>query len=71
MIPVGTFTPFMVGLDTVKAEVIGLVRDGEQYMLYQQYETQNDHGKWVMIRRYFQRDRYTIEGLYRDSGGSF
>jgi len=67
----GDTTPFMVGLDTVRAEVLGLVRDGEQYLLRLEYIGLNHaSGKNELIIQEFQRDRSYIEGLYRDAGGT-
>lgn len=71
MIPSGTNVPFIPGgLDSNVAEVLGLVRDDEQYLLMIRYYELNDEGQNVLVRRLFQRDRYTIEGLYRDAGGT-
>lgn len=70
MITKGTPVPYQVGLLTVCADVLGLVRDGEQYMLRIEYVGHNaDTGRNELIIREFQRDRKTIEGLYRDAGG--
>jgi len=67
----GTMVPFQVGLLTVKAEILGTVRDGEQYLLLFRYLRQHDvTGVWYQVRRLYQRDRKLIEGLYQDTGGS-
>jgi hypothetical protein len=70
MIQPGLMTPYMVGMDSCTAEVLGLVREGEQYLLMIRYYELNEQDERVLVRRLFQRDRYTIEGLYRDAGGT-
>jgi len=64
MIPAGTWVPFQFGIESVKAEVLGLVRDGEQYLMRFFYEAANDNGRYEMVERMVQRDRQFIEGLY-------
>lgn len=63
----GTMVPFIPGgMDHNLAEVLGMVREGEQYLLMiRTVEAVN--GQYVQVRRVFQRDRETIEGLYRDA----
>jgi hypothetical protein len=64
MIPIGTMVPFQFGLESVLAEVIGLVRDGEHYLLRFTFEAPDETtGQYVMTERLVQRDRYFIEGL--------
>jgi len=67
MITAGTFVPFIVGVSTVKAEVLGLCRDGEQYMLRLDYfGIDYTDGQEKHIRREFQRDRKFIEGQFQE-----
>lgn len=71
MINTGTMVPFIPGgMDSNKAEVMGYTRDNEQIVLtYLYWKADRKTGDYILTRRIFQRDRYTIEGLYRDSGG--
>ncbi len=65
-IPPGVMVPYQLGLPSVKAEILGMIRDGEQYMLRIEYETLDIHDKLMTVRKEFQRDRKFIEGLYQD-----
>jgi hypothetical protein len=58
--------PFIPGVSTVKAEVLGKVADTTQLMLRLEYEAQDDQGKWITIRKEFQREERYLEGLLRD-----
>lgn len=67
MIANGTMVPYITGgVDHCLAEVLGLVREGEQYLLLIKIE-EAINGRYEQVRRTFQRDRYTIDRLYRDS----
>lgn len=67
MITPGTMVPFIPGgLDSNLAEVLGLVREDEQYLLMIRIE-EAVNGRYEQVRRLFQRDRKEIERLYRDS----
>ena len=62
-----TMVPYIPGgLDSCRAEVLGLTREGEQVVLRIEVE-EIVNGQYVKTERIFQRDRYTIEGLTRDS----
>ena len=65
----GTMVPYIPGgLDSNKAEVLGFTREGEQIVLmFRHYVVDKDTGKDVLTQRIFQRDRYTVEGLYKDA----
>jgi len=72
MIPAGSMVPFQIGLPSVKAEVLGPVRDGEQYLLMIRYEEANyNTGQYEWVRRLFQRDAKFIESLCKDEGITF
>jgi hypothetical protein len=66
MIEAGTFVVYQIGMPSVKAEVLGMVRDGEQYMLRVEYRQLNERDEMVTVRKEFQRDRKFIEGLFQD-----
>jgi hypothetical protein len=64
----GQMVGFQFGLESVKAEVLGTVRDGEQYLLMLEYvgkcpETNQEN---VLVRRLFQRDRKFINSFNPD-----
>ena len=65
----GTMVPFIPGgLDSNKAEVLGFTRDGTQVVLMFRYmKADSKTGQYILTRRIFQRDRYTIEELTRDA----
>ena len=66
MIEAGTFVSYQIGMPSVKAEILGMVRDGEQYMLRVEYRQLNERDEMVTVRKEFQRDRKFIEGLFQD-----
>lgn len=72
MILPGTRVPFIPGgMDSNKAEVLGYTRENEQIVLtYLYWKADRKTGEYILTRRIFQRDRKTIEGLYRDIGGT-
>lgn len=64
MIQPGSMVAFQIGLESVKAEVLGLVRDGEQYLMTFEYEAPDETtGQYVWVERQVQRDRWFIESL--------
>lgn len=69
MIPAGSMVPFQIGLPSVKAELLGTVRDGEQYLLMIRYEEANHAtGQYQWVRRLFQRDVKFINSLCAEYG---
>ena len=69
MIPAGSMVMYQIGLPSVKAEVLGTVRNGEQYLLMIRYEEANHQtGQYEMVRRLFQRDVKFINSLSKQAG---
>ena len=63
----GRHVPFMIGVPSVTAKVLGII-PGPQYYLRQEYDTQNDKGEWIHVINEFQRskdfiDRYWLDNL--------
>jgi hypothetical protein len=72
VIPAGALVPFQIGLPSVKALVLGTVRDGEQYLLMIRYEEANPQtGQYEQVRRLFQRDVKFINSLAEQDGYIF
>jgi hypothetical protein len=63
---VGLFVSYMIGVPSLKAEVIGLTQDRSQYLLRQEYDTFNDRGEWVHVIKEFQRDKWFIDSYHED-----
>ena len=66
-IPVGTFVPYIIGVPSVKAEVLGIV--GDNYVLRQEYNTQNEKGEWEHVKKDYYREKGFIEGYWLDTIG--
>ncbi|MBW2645218.1 MAG: hypothetical protein JRE23_03380 [Deltaproteobacteria bacterium] len=64
-LPVGTFVPYIIGIPSVRAEVLGLV--GENYVLRQEYDFVNEEGKWEHVKKDYYRDKKFIEGYWLDT----
>jgi hypothetical protein len=61
----GKYVPYMLGVPSVKALVLGTVRD--QYVLRQEYDTQNERGEWIHVIKDYYRPIYLIEMYWLDS----
>jgi hypothetical protein len=64
IITTGTFVPYIIGIPSVRAEVLGLV--GENYVLRQEYDFLNEEGKWEHVKKDYYRDKKFIDGYCRD-----
>jgi len=64
---IGKFVPFLLGMPSVRAKVIGVV--GKCYVLHQCYETQNQKGAWIIVDKIYYRDRHFIESYWADTIG--
>lgn len=62
---VGCYVSYMLGVPSLKAQVIGEV--GSNYLLHQEYDTQNERGEWVHVTKEFQRDKWFIESYWVDN----
>jgi hypothetical protein len=65
MIINGTFVPYIIGVPSVRAEVLGLV--GENYVLRQEYDIINEEGKWEHVKKDYYRDKKFIDGYWLDT----
>jgi hypothetical protein len=64
-IPVATRVPYILGIPSVRAEVLGLV--GENYVLRQEYDFLNEEGKLEHVKKDYYRDKKFIEGYWLDT----
>ena len=64
-IPVGAFVPYIIGVPSVKAKVLGLV--GENYVLRQEYDVLNEEGEWEYVKKDYYRERKFIERYWADT----
>jgi len=62
---VGLHVPYIIGIPSVRAEVLGLV--GENYVLRQEYDFLNEEGKWEHVKKDYYRDKKFIEGYWLDT----
>ena len=63
---VGHMVSFLIGLPSVKAMVIHLTEDG-QYILQQDYDTQDRTGKWIHVTNIYYRERWFIDNYWTDT----
>jgi hypothetical protein len=61
----GSNVSFIPGLPSVKAKVLGVV--GSEYLLHQEYDTQNERGEWVHVIKEYQRDKWFIDRYWLDN----
>ena len=61
----GKFVSYMIGVPSLKALIIKTV--GDQYLLRQEYDTQNERGEWIHVIKEFQRDRWFIDTYWVDN----
>ena len=64
---IGQMVSYLLGIPSLKALVIGEVRD--QYVLHQEYDTINDNGEKVHVTKEFYRDKWFIESYWLDLTG--
>jgi hypothetical protein len=62
---VGTMVPYIIGIPSVRAKVLGLV--GDNYVLRQEYETQDERGKWIHVKKDYYREKDFIDGYWLDT----
>lgn len=62
--------PFILGVPSVKAQVIGESGDGFCYVLHQEYDTQNDNGEWIHVTKNYYREKWFIESYWMDNAGA-
>ena len=67
MIAPGTVVPYILGIPSVRAEVVGM--SGDYYVLLQEYDTQNEQGEWVHVKKYYYRTKWFIESYWCDTTG--
>ena len=65
---IGRLVPFLLGMPSVKARVIGKTKN-DQYVLFQQYTTQNSRGEWIDVEKTYYRDCYYIRDYWSDTVG--
>jgi len=58
------FVPYILGIPSIKAQVIGTVRD--QYILHQEYDILDEHGKEIHVTKEFYRSQWFIESYWFD-----
>ena len=64
-IPVGVRVPYIIGIPSVKAVVLGVVED--YYVLRQEYDTQDERGEWIHVEKYYYRDKGFINSYWFDT----
>jgi hypothetical protein len=64
----GEQVPYITGIPSVKAWVLGVV--AENYVLKQEYMTQDERGKWVHVEKEYYRSKRFIDGYWLDYTGS-
>jgi len=62
---IGQYVPYILGVPSVKALVLGVV--GDDYLLRQEYDTFNDRGEWVHVIKEYQRPVYFIDAYWCDT----
>jgi hypothetical protein len=63
---VGHMVSFQIGMPSVKAMVMDISKDG-QYILQQDYQTKDNKGEWINVRKIYYRDRYLIDAYWADN----
>jgi hypothetical protein len=61
----GTFVPYILGIPSVKAEVMGLV--GDNYVLLQEYDKIDEGGEEIHVKKYYYRNQWFIESYWNDT----
>jgi hypothetical protein len=61
----GTFVPYILGVPSVRAEVLGLV--GDNYVLLQEYDTIDEGGKEIHVKKEYYRDKRYVEMYWCDT----
>ena len=60
----GLFVSYILGVPSVKAEVIGLV--GDNYVLLQEYDTVDDGGNKIHVKKEYYRNKWFIDSYHED-----
>lgn len=63
---IGRSVPFLLGLPSITAVVIAETDHG-QYKLQQDFDTQDERGRWIHVTNYYYRDREFIDVYYQES----
>lgn len=64
MVQVGQRVPFLLGMPSVRATVIG-EHEG-MYVLFQEYDTVNKQGEKIHVENTYYRSKWFIESYIRD-----
>jgi hypothetical protein len=64
----GEVVPYIIGIPSVKAGVLGIVADN--YVLKQMYITQDEKGKWVHVEKEYYRSKRFIDDYWCDHTGT-
>jgi hypothetical protein len=67
VIALGTFVPYIIGVPSVRAKVVGLV--GDNYVLLQEYDILDEGGNRVHVKKHYYRNRWLIESYWVDTAG--
>jgi hypothetical protein len=57
--------PYIIGVPSVRAKVMGLV--GDNYVLLQEYNTIDEGGNKVHVKKYYYRNQWFIESYWADT----
>jgi hypothetical protein len=60
----GTFVPYILGVPSVRAEILGLV--GDNYVLLQEYDEQDERGVWIHVKKEYYRNQTYVEMYWCD-----
>jgi hypothetical protein len=60
----GTFVPYIIGVPSVRAKVLGLV--GDNYVLLQEYDTIDEGGNEIHVKKEYYRDKTFVEMYWCD-----
>jgi hypothetical protein len=64
-IPVGAMVPYIIGVPSVRAEVLGLV--GDNYVLRQEYDVINEEGILEHVKKDYYREKKFIDMYWADT----
>lgn len=64
---VGTWVPYIIGVPSVKAYILGIIAGN--YVLKQEYMTQDEGGKWIHVKKEIYRDKKFIDAYWCDTTG--
>lgn len=63
---IGYKVPYIIGITTVRARVIGVTEDDENYVLVQEYDTQDERGVWIHVKKEYYRSKRFINDYWSD-----